>query len=305
MIVMKEKIVVIGSSNTDMVVQSHHLPFPGETVLGGKFMINPGGKGANQAVAAAKLGGEVTFISKVGKDVFGKSSIKRFKKAGIHTEYICIDEKAPSGVALIMVDRKGENTISVASGSNANLGKQDIDKAKSAIRQASLVLVQLEIPIETVEYIAKICKDLGSKLILNPAPAQLLSKKLLSSLYIMTPNVFEAELLTGIKVKDEATARKAAKSLKRKGVKTVIITLGAKGAYLLSDDEDILIPSIHVDAIDTTAAGDTFNGALTVGIVEGMSMVEAITFANKAAAISTTNVGAQASIPSRKEIVKL
>lgn len=298
----KNKIVVIGSSNTDMVVQSHHLPLPGETVLGGKFMINPGGKGANQAVAAAKLGGEITFISKVGNDLLGKELIRGFKKAGIDTEYVFHDKKAPSGVALIMVDRKGENSISVASGSNANLGKQEINQAKSAIKQASLVLVQLEIPVDTVEYIAKICKDLGLRLVLNPAPAQLLSKKLLSSIYIMTPNVSEAELLSGVKVKDEASARKAAKALKKKGVQIVIITMGAKGAFVLSNEEDLLVPSIQVDAVDTTAAGDTFNGALAVGIAEGMPLIEAIQFANKAAAISVTRVGAQASVPRRKDI---
>lgn len=294
------KIVVIGSSNTDMVVQSGHLPSPGETVLGGEFIMNPGGKGANQAVAAAKLNGKVTFIAKVGDDVFGQEAVKGFQSHGIDTDYVVVDKVSPSGVALIMVDDQGENCISVALGANAAMQKTDI--SKEIIGQASFVLIQLEIPIEVVKYAVDLAEQEGVRVVLNPAPAQTLSDNLLALLYIITPNETEAELLTGIKVENEETARKAAQVLKAKGVDIVVITMGAQGAYVLSEEEDQMIPSPGVKAVDTTAAGDTFNGALVVGLSEGMSLVDAIEFANKAAAYSVTKMGAQASVPSRKDI---
>ncbi len=294
------KIVVVGSSNTDMVVQSKHLPSPGETVLGGEFIMNPGGKGANQAVAAAKLNGDVAFIARVGNDVFGQEAVKGFQSQGIDTSFIVVDMESPSGVALIMVDDKGENCISVALGANAAM--QNADIVEEVISKALFMLIQLEIPIDVVEHAVKLAAQEGARVVLNPAPAQVLSDELLALLYIITPNETEAELLTGIKVENEETAKIAAQVLKGKGVDIVVITMGAQGAYLLSDEEDQLIPSPEVKAVDTTAAGDTFNGALVVGLSEGMLLANAIEFANKAAAWSVTKMGAQASAPSRKDI---
>ncbi len=232
------KIVVIGSSNTDMVVQSSHLPSPGETVLGDRFIMNPGGKGANQAVAAARLGGAVTFIAKVGDDVFGKEAVNGFQSHGIDTTFIGIDQASPSGIALIMVNDRGENCISVALGANAAMKTSDIDRAKEVIGQSSFVLIQLEIPLDVVEYTVEFARQEGIEVVLNPAPAQPLNDDMLSSLHMITPNETEVELLTNIKVINEVTARQAAMVMKDKGVDTVVITMGAQGAYALSDEEE-------------------------------------------------------------------
>ena len=302
---MKAKIVIVGSSNTDMVVQSGHLPIPGETVLGGDFIMNPGGKGANQAVAAARLGGAVSFVARVGADVFGKEAIRGFQDHGINTAYVSIDEETPSGVALIMVDDAGENCISVALGANATMLKLDLDNARDEIGQAEFALVQLEIPMIVVEHLARISIEENVKVVLNPAPAQALSDQVLRSLYAITPNQSEAEFLTGIKVNDEDTARSASQHLINKGVEIVIITMGSKGAYILSKEIDQLVRSPKVKAVDTTAAGDTFNGALVVGLSDGMSLVEAVGFANKAAAYSVTKMGAQMSTPTRNDLSEL
>lgn len=296
------KILVVGSSNTDMVVKSSHLPLPGETVLGGQFFTFAGGKGANQAVAAAKLGGDVSFLAKVGNDALGKIAVEGFKKEGIDVTHIITDPESHSGVALIMVEDSGENCISVASGANGKFTPLDIENASELLEKASFVLVQLEIPLETVTALVDKAFAHGVPVILNPAPARSLSDELISKLFIITPNETEAELLTGVKVTDEMSASKAAKILREKGAKLVIITLGAKGAFLLSDQEEILIPSIQVNAVDTTAAGDTFNGALTVALSEGMEIKAAIRFANQAAAISVTRMGAQSSQPYRSEL---
>lgn len=295
-------IVVIGSSNTDMVVQSSQLPSPGETVLGGQFITNPGGKGANQAVAAAKLGGSVTFIANIGDDIFGQVALKGFQEHKISTDFITTDTETPSGVALIMVDDNGENCISVALGANATMRTSDIDKALQIIDQASFVLIQLEIPINVVEHAVLLARNVGAHVVLNPAPAQALTHELLSKLHIITPNEIEAELLTGIKVVDESTARQAAGSLRDKGINIIIITMGAQGAYVQSEGVDQMVPSPVVNAVDTTAAGDTFNGALVVGLSEGMPLIDAVAFANKAASNSVTKMGAQDSAPLRKEI---
>lgn len=296
------EIVVIGSSNTDMVVKSGHLPSPGETVLGGHFIMNPGGKGANQAVAAARLGGAVTFIANVGDDVFGQEAVKGFQSHGINSDFVGIDKGSPSGIALIMVDDQGENCISVALGANAAIQTADIDRARKVIGQASYVLIQLEIPIDVVEHAVELARQADIKVVLNPAPAQLLSDDILSSLHMITPNETEAELLTGIKVDDEISARSAANALQEKGIDIVVITMGSLGAYVLSKELDQLIPCPSVKAVDTTAAGDTFNGALVVGLAEGMGLMEAVEFANKAAAFSVTIMGAQASTPSRDDL---
>ncbi|CAK7083427.1 MAG: Ribokinase [Parabacteroides sp.] len=296
------KILVVGSSNTDMVIKARHLPRPGETILGGSFFMNPGGKGANQAVTIARLGGQVTFICKTGSDIFGHQSQQLFEEEGINTSYIFSDSEHPSGVALITVDENAENCIVVASGANANLLPSDLNKADEAIAEADLILMQLEIPMETVEYVAEQGHRLGKKVILNPAPAHPLSPSLLKHLYMITPNETEAEMISGIKITDEASAIEAAKVLVHMGVQNVIITLGSKGALAYCDKNVEMVPALKVEAVDTTAAGDVFNGALTVALSEGRSLPEAVRFACKASAISVTRVGAQSSVPYRNEV---
>ena len=292
----KKKIVVIGSSNTDMVIKSDRLPKPGETILGGNFLMNHGGKGANQAVAAARLGGDVTFICKIGNDIFGNETLEMFHKEGIDTTYVGITPQEPSGVALINVDKKGENCIVVASGANGTLSVDDIQRAESTIKQASIVIMQLETPIESVTYAAKMAKKDGITVILNPAPAptQQLPDDLLANVDILIPNVTEAEIISGMHITDDESAKE--------GIKTVIITMGAKGALAYENNEFIHIPAFKVEAVDTTAAGDTFCGGLCVALSEGKNLKDAIIFASKASSISVTRMGAQVSIPLRKEI---
>jgi ribokinase len=296
------KILVVGSSNTDMVVKSPKIPRPGETVLGGEFFSFAGGKGANQAVAAAKLGGKVTFLAKLGADELGKNAIKGFERVGIDTNSILIEPNSHSGVALILVDSFGENCISVASGANSLITPSDIVDAKSILQESRFVLTQLEIPMEAVEKLGELAEQLEVPMVLNPAPAQELSDLLFRRLYLITPNETEAEMLTGIKVENENSAFSAAKFLIEKGVKNVIITMGAKGAFFLTAHESGLIPVEKVKVVDTTAAGDTFNGALVVALSEGKDIKDAIKFANRAAAISVTIMGAQDSQPFRNQL---
>jgi len=300
-----KKIIVIGSCNTDMVIKADRLPVPGETVLGGTFFMNPGGKGANQSVAVARLGGKVTFISKTGNDVFGRQSIELFNSQGINTNYIFSDPKNPSGVALIMVDANGENCIVVASGANASLCPADIEQAKAEIESADIVLMQLEIPIETVEYASDMANKKGIKVVLNPAPARALSDKLLKSLYMITPNKSEAEILSGIKVFDWESAIQAADVIRAKGANIVVITLGSLGALISEGKNNYKVEATKVVAVDTTAAGDTFSGALCVGISEGTSVLDSVKMAAKAAALTVTRMGAQSSIPFRSELAAL
>ncbi|EKN06526.1 ribokinase [Parabacteroides johnsonii] len=298
----RRQILVVGSSNTDMVIKAAHLPRPGETILGGTFFMNPGGKGANQAVAIARLGGPVTFICKTGSDIFGHQSQQLFEEEGINTSYVFSDSGNPSGVALITVDEKAENCIVVASGANANLLPSDLEKAEEAIERADLVLMQLEVPMETVCFVADIAWQKGKKVILNPAPAHPLPVDLLRHLYLITPNETEAEMITGVKITDESSAGEAARALSGMGVQHVIITLGSKGALIYSNGKAEMVPALKVEAVDTTAAGDVFNGALTVALSEGRSLKEAARFACKASAISVTRVGAQSSAPYRNEV---
>ena len=298
----KRQILVVGSSNTDMVIKAAHLPRPGETILGGTFFMNPGGKGANQAVAIARLAGPVTFICKTGSDIFGHQSQQLFEEEGINTSYVFSDSGNPSGVALITVDEKAENCIVVASGANANLLPSDLEKAEEAIERADLVLMQLEVPMETVCFVADIAWQKGKKVILNPAPAHPLPADLLRHLYLITPNETEAEMITGVKITDESSAGEAARALSGMGVQHVIITLGSKGALIYSNGKAEMVPALKVEAVDTTAAGDEFNGALTVALSEGRSLKEAARFACKASAISVTRVGAQSSAPYRNEV---
>ena len=270
----RRQILVVGSCNTDMVIKAAHLPRPGETILGGTFFMNPGGKGANQAVAIARLGGSVTFICKTGSDIFGHQSQQLFEEEGINTSYVFSDSGNPSGVALITVDEKAENCIVVASGANANLLPSELAKAEEAIELADLILMQLEVPMETVCFVADIAWQKGKKVILNPAPAHPLPADLLHHLYLITPNETEAEMITGVKITDDISAVEAARVLSGMGVQHVIITLGSKGALICSDGEAEIVPALKVEAVDTTAAGDVFNGALTVALSEGRNLKE-------------------------------
>ena len=299
---MRKNIVVIGSSNTDMIIKTPRIPKPGETVLGGNFSTAAGGKGANQAVSAARAGGNVIFIARVGDDIFGKQSVEGFVQDGINIDNIITDKNAPSGVALISVDEKGENSIAVAPGANAGLSPSDIEESKDIIATAGILLMQLEIPLETVKAAAEIAAEKGVDVILNPAPAQSLGDDILRHISIITPNETEAELLTGIRIDDEESAAHAADALSAKGVKTVFITLGPRGVYVSSSDFNGIVPGFSVRAVDTTAAGDVFNGVLAVSLSEDMPLVNAVRFSNAAAALSVTRLGAQPSAPYRTEI---
>jgi ribokinase len=297
------RILVIGSSNTDMVIKTNKLPGPGETILGGTFLMNPGGKGANQAVAAARLGGKVTFIAKRGNDLFGNQAIGLFMREGIESKYVVKDMEFPSGVALITVDASGENSIVVAPGSNGNLKEEDIPPKIFESKKYEILMLQLEIPMATVEYSALKAAENGMKVILNPAPACNLSDALLRNTWLITPNETEAGMISGVPITDIQSAERASVMIQERGVKNVIITLGETGAYVKSENYWGLIPGIKVDPVDTTAAGDVFNGALAVAVSEGKDIYEAVLFANKAAAISVTRMGAQASAPYRTEIM--
>jgi ribokinase len=295
-------LLVIGSSNTDLVIGTPHLPAAGETILGKNFFINPGGKGANQAVAAARLGGRVKFVCKTGLDIFGNEAIQHFQNEGIDISSLLTDSSSPSGVALITVDDKGENTIVVASGANAKLGIEDLKKIEGLFDGVKLMLVQLEIPMSTVAHAIAEAAKRNIPVILNPAPAAMLPDELLKNVSVITPNETEASMLTGIDVRDEASARQAAQKLYDKGVSTVVITLGEKGALLFHNGIFASVASPRVDAVDTTAAGDIFNGAFSVAFAEGFDVVSAAKFACNAAAISVTRMGAQASAPFRHEL---
>ena len=298
---MSKKILVIGSSNTDMTIKGERLPVPGETVTGGVFYMGPGGKGANQAVAAARLGGDVAFICKVGRDIFGDSALEGYKKEGIDITHAMRSDKA-SGTALILVDDSGENCISVASGANGDLTPEDIDSVADVIRGAGFLILQLEIPAETVLRAAKIAHETGVYVILNPAPAKKLPEEVFKYISLMTPNQTEAAFMSGIDVKDEASLEKAVEVLHGYGVKDFVVTLGSKGSLVLTGGKAEMIPSQKVKAVDATAAGDTFCGGLCVGLSEGLSLTDAARFATKAAAITVQRMGAQASIPTRDEI---
>lgn len=297
-----KKIVVLGSTNTDMVIAGKKIPVPGETISGGRFMMNPGGKGANQAVAVARLSakkGACTFIAKVGDDLFGRDSRARMRKDSIDAKLI-VDSKEPSGTALILVDPKGQNMISVALGANGTLSPNDIAPYRKDIENAAALLMQLETPLATVVTAAKWAHAAGVPVVLNPAPAAKLPKELYACLDWITPNETEAELLTGVKVTDAKSAAKAVAVFKKRGVGHVVITMGVKGAYC--GDCGKIFPAKKVKAVDCVAAGDTFNGAFVVALVEGKSCKDAIAFAQEASAISVTRHGAQTSVPFRKEM---
>ena len=298
----KPRILVIGSSNTDMVIKLDRLPRPGETILGGDFFHAAGGKGANQAIAAARAGGEIKFVARVGRDMFGAKAVERLVQEGVNVEHVIREESLPSGVALIFLAKDGANSIAVAGGANARLSPADIMKASAAIASADVVLMQLETPLETVQVAAELAARAEVPFILNPAPARALSTDLLKLVSILTPNETESELLTGIAVTDESSAGRAAEQLLALGVKAVILTLGSRGVFVATALISELVPGYQVQAVDATGAGDVFNGALAVALAEGRPLLEAARFANAAAAISVTRLGAQPSAPNRKEI---
>ncbi len=298
-------VVVVGSSNTDMILRVARVPRPGETLLGGAFSTAAGGKGANQAVAAARAGGQVAFVARLGRDSLGDEALAGFRREGIAVSHVVRDPTRPSGVALIFVGQDGENSIGVAGGANQALSPGDVSAARGLIAKAQVLLLQLETPLRTVEAAARIANGANIPVILNPAPAQPLADRLLRIVSVLTPNETEASLLTGVKVRDVASAARAARALQHRGVRTVIVTLGAKGALVADEAGERWVPGFKVKAVDTTAAGDVFSGALAVRLAERRPLLEAVRFAHAAAAISVTRAGAQPSIPARKDILAM
>ena len=297
-------IYVIGSSNTDMVVKTPRLPSTGETILGDNFLMVPGGKGANQAVASSRLGGQVIFVGNVGNDVFGEGAIEGLNREDINCDFIGRDQSLPSGVALIIVDDHGENQIVVASGANNSLSPAQVDEALSNAPEEAIILTQLEIPLVTISHIIDIAKEKKFRVILDPAPAPPdgLSAEIIEGSYLITPNETEAKLLTGIDVIDENSALKASKILLDAGAKNIIVTMGANGSLLSNLSGSQFFASSKVKAIDSTAAGDCFNGALATLLSQGHSLADSISFANRAAAVSVTRMGAQTSLPFVDEV---
>ena len=295
------RILVVGSSNTDMTVKTRHIPKPGETVLGGDFTMGPGGKGANQAVAAARLGGDVEFICKVGHDLFGKNAIEHYKSEGLRTEGILFSDQ-PSGVALISVDESGENCIVVASGANGDFCTADIEACRASLESCSILLLQLEIPVPAVALAAEIAHKAGAMVVLNPAPSAALPEEIFRNVDLFIPNETELSDFSGIPVNDAGSAFKAAQAMRAKGVGKLIVTMGSKGALICDGDSPVTVPAQKVRAVDTTAAGDTFCGALCVAISEGRSLLEATEFATRASALTVQKMGAQNSIPFRKDL---
>lgn len=290
-------IVVVGSSNTDMVVKTSSFPQPGETILGGNFYMFQGGKGANQAVAAARLGAEIAFICGVGDDLFGKNALEHYASEGMNLEGAFTIKGSATGVALITIDHKGENNIVVAPGANNRLSGAHLMKQTSLLEEASVILTQLETPMEVLITLVEQCRKLSKPLILNPAPARPLGPDVLEGLYLITPNQTEAKLLTGITVTDETTAEMAGRVFLEKGIKNLIITMGRGGAFFMNSSASFMSSAPDVHVMDTTAAGDVFNGALAVALSKEQSWEEAVAFAIKAAAISVTRMGAQNSAP--------
>ncbi|MEC6816116.1 ribokinase [Photobacterium toruni] len=296
------KLVVLGSVNADHVLQVPSFPRPGETLHGRHYQVIPGGKGANQAVAAARLHADIGFIACVGDDSFGINIRENFRMDGIDITAVKMEPNCPTGIAMIQVSDSGENSICLSAEANAKLTAAAIDADLDRIRDADYLLMQLETPLCGIEKAAQVAKDANTIVILNPAPARALSDELLACVDMITPNETEAEVLTGVTVTDAESAQQAANILHAKGIKTVMITLGAKGVWLSQDGCGDIIAGFNVEVIDTTAAGDTFNGAFVTGLLDGLALESAIKFAHAAAAISVTRFGAQTSIPTRKEV---
>ncbi|WP_324670486.1 ribokinase [Hymenobacter sp. GOD-10R] len=296
-------LVIVGSVNTDLVVHTPHFPVPGETCLGGGFQVFPGGKGANQAVAAARLGARVALVGKVGRDEFGQQALANLQQEGLATTHVSQHAEAASGVALITINAEGQNTIVVAPGANHELLPADIDEAMALLEEATLLVVQLEIPLLTVVYLVEWARQRNKRVVLNPAPAQPLPEAMYRDLFLLTPNETEAELLTGIPVRDADSAQVAAQVLRERGVQNVVVTLGAQGAFVHTATYTGLVPAPRVQAVDTTAAGDVFTGALAVALTHGWDWEQAAEFACQAAAVAVTRLGAQVSAPYRHEVM--
>jgi len=286
----------------DLVVRAPHMPIPGETVIGSDFRTIPGGKGANQAVAAARLGAEVTMIGRVGDDDFGRAQLRNLGELGIDTTHVMVDPEAATGIALITLDASGQNSIVLAPGANMRLTKEDINAARGAIVQSDVLVLQLENPLEVVAYAIDIAYAEGVKVFLNPAPARSLPKETLARLDYLIPNESETALLTGIEVADINSAKEAAERLREEGVGTVILTLGAQGAFLVSAEESVHVPGYEVEVVDTTAAGDAFVGGFAVALAQSQNLAEAVRYANAAGALAVTRLGAQPSLPTRQEV---
>ncbi len=296
-------VTVVGSLNMDLVARSPHIPQPGETIIGGELHTLPGGKGANQAVAAARLGAATAMVGKVGQDGFAAPLLKNLEAANIDHSFVQQDAASATGVALIVVDDAGENSIVVAPGANHQLSPADIAAAEAVITGAKVLLLQLEIPLESVTKAAQLAQANNVTVILNPAPAQELPAELLNAVDILTPNETETELLTGAPVNNQRDAEAAAAKLRDQGVAAVILTLGSKGALLIDGDQNILVPSFSITPVDTTAAGDAFMGGLAVALAEGQSLPEALRWGNAAGALAATKLGAQPSLPRREALL--
>lgn len=299
------KIVVVGSTNVDMVVKCPNIPRPGETVLGGTFTMVPGGKGANQAVAAARMGGAVTFIARVGSDAFGTQAVEGFRAEGINTDFIRRDDQAAHGVALILVDEGGENAIAVAPGANSRLTPDDVRTAESAFAECDVVLLQLEVPLQTVHAAATLARKHGKLLILNPAPYLTVPDELLRLVDVLTPNETEAEMLLGGGEAGLGGIAGTAEELLRRGVGCIIVTLGREGVFVVTPETQYHVAGRCMKAVDTTAAGDAFSGALAVGLGEGLEFRAAVRCAVAASALSVTKLGAQSSLPLRADVEAL
>lgn len=299
---MNKNILVVGSINMDLVIKAKAIPKPGETISGGTFYKAYGGKGANQAVTVARLGERCYFVGRVGKDIFGKELKENLIKNSVNIDYLVEDEENPTGVAFIMVDSDGENSIIVAPGANRFLTQDDVERSLPIVSKASILLTQLEIPVETASYTLKLAKDHNITTILNPAPAREIEPDILSLVDIITPNESELKILTGIEPQDKEDMLKAGKKLLQYGVKTVIVTLGAKGAMIIDNNLELHIPAIKVSAVDTTGAGDVFNGALAVRLAHQDPIEKAVRYAVISAGISVTRRGAQTSIPTLEEV---
>ncbi|NHN33076.1 ribokinase [Paenibacillus agricola] len=298
---MNAKIIVVGSLNMDLVVQVQELPKEGETLLGIAMSENPGGKGANQAVAIGKLQASVSMIGRVGKDAHGARLLDSLQQAGVDTQYL-MESTTPTGIALVTVDGHGSNHIIVVPGANFELAVADIEQQRAAIEQCEIVVLQLEVPMATVVYTLKLAKELGKTTILNPAPAQPLSKELLQYVDLLVPNEHELQSLSGIEVIDEASLKQAAIALLGQGVQALLVTLGAAGCCYIDHDGFTMYPTAKVQAVDTTAAGDSFIGGFVAGYVQHHDMAAAIAQAQKAAAITVTRHGAQVSLPTWNEL---